>query len=187
MMRRINLAAEMKLMMPRFSRMARIAGLMFFLVVTVDTAMAQNQSQTAAPKIVKLGTYGDWQHQCIEQPSGGRECFLSQIGVSKAAGVRALMTIVKTAEGYGTRFEVPIGVFLPAGLGLTVDGKDYGVALFERCFPDRCIAFADLKPETIQVLKRGKVTTLIVYSDPKNRIFLPISLKGMTAAFRSLG
>lgn len=157
------------------------------LLLQGASALAQNQGQPAGPKVVTLGSYGEWQHQCLEQTSGTRECFVAQVAISKQSRVKGLMTIIKNAEGYAARFEVPIGVFLPTGLALTIDGKDYGVTVFERCFPDRCIAFADLKNETITVLKRGKVATLIVHSGPGQRIFLPVSLKGMTAAFRALG
>lgn len=169
------------------SFLARVTAVSLFLVTAAAGVMAQSQSQDGGAKIVPLGTYGDWQHQCIEQAAGSRECFLSQFAASKQAQVRGLVTILKSGDGHAARFEVPIGVFLPTGLALTVDGKDYGVAPFERCFPDRCIAFADLKSETVKVLKAGKVATLIVHSAPGQRIFLPLSLEGMTAAFRALG
>ena len=150
-------------------------------------AMAQNQAQPAGPKVIRQGTHGDWEHSCIVQPSGAQECFISQFSVSKQANVRGLMTIVKDGKGYGVRFEVPIGVYLPTGLALTIDGKDFGTTLFERCFPDRCVAFVDLRQETVAMLKKGKVATLIVHSAPKQPIYLPISLKGVTAGFRALG
>jgi invasion protein IalB len=173
--------------MSPISSKVRLWAVTLLLIFASTGAMAQNQSGQAGAKIVPQGSYGDWRHQCIEQSGGGKECFISQFATSKEAQVRGLVTILRSGKGYAARFEVPIGVYLPAGLALTVDGKDYGVAPFERCFPDRCIAFADLKNETINVLKSGKVATLIVHAAPSQRIFLPISLEGVTAAFRALG
>lgn len=166
----------------------RMAGAVLICVLTLASAVkAQNQAQPAGPKIVTLGSYEEWQHQCLEQTSGNRDCFISQLGISKDSQVRGLMTLIKDGGGYAARFEVPIGVYLPLGLSLTIDGKDYGVAPFERCFPDRCIAFAEIKDETVAIMRRGSVATLIVHSAPGQRIFVPISLKGITAAIRALG
>ena len=174
--------------MPPFLGLIRLFAVIAAVMIAFGSAaFAQNQGQGAGPKVVTLGAYGEWQHQCLEQASGQRECFISQIAISQQSRVKGLMTIVKSGQGFAARFEVPIGVYLPTGLALTIDGKDYGVALFERCFPDRCIAFADLKNETVTVLRRGKVATLIVHSGPGQRIFLPISLEGVTAGIRALG
>jgi invasion protein IalB len=52
------------------------------------------------------------------------------------------VVVLKTADQQARILRVlaPLGVLLPSGLGLNVDGKDIGRAYFVRCFSDGCYA-----------------------------------------------
>ena len=64
----------------------------------------------------------------------------------------------------------PLGVLLPNGLGLNVDGKDIGRAYFVRCFQDGCYAEVILEEPLLGTLKSGKSATFIVFQTPEEGV-----------------
>lgn len=153
------------------------------IALTVNPVAAQNQQP---PQSRVMATHGDWQKRCFDT-SVGESCALTQLGSSREqTNVKAVMTLASSDKGLVSRFEVPIGVYLPAGLGLKIDGVDKGAIPFHQCFPDRCIAVAGMEPETIAALKRGAQVTLTIFANPESSIDVPISLSGITAGLNSL-
>ena len=53
------------------------------------------------------------------------------------------------------RVVVPLGVLLPTGLGLKIDGQDVGNAPFLKCSKRGCIAEVVLQDEVIKKMKSG--------------------------------
>ena len=81
---------------------------------------------------------------------------------------------------------VPLGVFLPGALGLQIDANEPRAVPFERCIPDGCVVRAPLSPGMIAQMRAGATAHLIVSPGPDERIRLPISLDGFSAALDSL-
>jgi invasion protein IalB len=85
------------------------------------------------------------------------------------------------------RVMAPIGVFLPTGVGLEIDG----VALksrvqFSNCLPQICLARAEATPETLDKLLKGSVANFFIWEAPGAGIPLKISLKGFSKALEAL-
>ena len=80
----------------------------------------------------------------------------------------------------------PLGVLLPNGLGLNVDGKDIGRAYFVRCFQDGCYAEVILEKPLLDTLKTGKAATFIVFQTPEEGIGIPVDLTGFSDGFKAL-
>ena len=80
----------------------------------------------------------------------------------------------------------PLGVLLPNGLGLNVDGKDIGRAYFVRCFSDGCYAEVILEKPLLETLKTGKSATFIVFQTPEEGIGIPVDLGGFGEGFAAL-
>ena len=85
------------------------------------------------------------------------------------------------------RVMAPIGVFLPTGVALEIDGAAVGRVPFTRCLPQVCIAFAEATTQTIEKLKKGNKANFIISEAPGLNITLELSLKGFTAGFDALG
>ena len=81
---------------------------------------------------------------------------------------------------------VPLGVFLPGALGLQIDGNEPRAVPFERCIPDGCVVRAPIAASMLEQMRAGATAHLIVSPSPEERVRLPISLNGFTAAFNSL-
>ena len=85
------------------------------------------------------------------------------------------------------RVMAPIGVFLPTGVGLEIDG----VALksrvqFSNCLPQICLARAEATPETLERLMKGSVANFFIWEGPGAGIPLKVSLKGFGKALEAL-
>ncbi len=85
------------------------------------------------------------------------------------------------------RVMAPIGVFLPTGVGLEIDG----VALksrvqFSNCLPQICLARAEATPETLEKLMKGSVANFFIWEAPGSGIPLKVSLKGFGKALEAL-
>jgi invasion protein IalB len=84
------------------------------------------------------------------------------------------------------RVMAPIGVFLPTGVALEIDGSAVGRVPFTRCLPQVCIAFAEATPPTLEKLKKGGKANFIIYEAPGVGIRLPITLNGFSKALVEL-
>lgn len=162
-------------------RVAATAMLAAALMVSGDSASAQG---------VVRETIGDWQIRC-DTPPGARDeqCALVQsVTAEDRQNVGLTVVILKTADGadHIMRVRAPLGVLLPAGLGLKVDDKDIGRAAFVRCVPEGCIAEIYLQEAELTSLRRGKTATFIIFQTPEEGIGIPVSLAGFTEGYEKL-
>jgi invasion protein IalB len=120
-------------------------------------------------------THGAWSIIC-DTPAGA------------TAEQCAMMLVLKTADRKARILRVlaPLGVLLPNGLGLNVDGKDIGRAYFVRCFQDGCYAEVILEEQLLNTLKAGKAATFIVFQTPEEGIGIPVDLAGFSEGFSAL-
>lgn len=134
--------------------------------------------------------HGAWAVVC-DQPAGaaGEQCALLQNVVAEDRPEVGLSVLaLKTADGKAQILRVlaPLGILLPNGLGLYVDGKDIGRAQFVRCFEDGCYAEVILDETLRQTLSTGKAATFIVFQTPEEGIGIPVELAGFSEGFTAL-
>ena len=157
---------------------------------------AGKKAQAAAPTAETIATHGAWQIQCSVAPAGGEQagkkaCGMVQISRSeKNAKVVLSLIVQKSKQGdkeqTTMRVLVPIGVYLPTGVALEIDGAAVGRAPFVRCRPQICEAFAEVSPESLAKLKKGTAANFILYEAPGLGIPMKISLEGFSAALDNL-
>ena len=96
-----------------------------------------------AQGVVK-SVHGDWQIRCDTPPGAKSEqCALIQsVTADDRPNVGLTIIILKTADQKSRLMRVlaPLGVLLPSGLGLKIDGADVGRVGFVRCLPNGCVA-----------------------------------------------
>ena len=157
----------------------------------------QGQAQTAPkpgstpaqPGTVK-SNHGAWSIVC-DQPAGanGEQCALMQnVIADDRPEVGLSVVVLKTADRKAKILRVlaPLGVLLPNGLGLNIDGKDIGRAYFVRCFADGCYAEVVLEDELLKTLRSGAMATFIVFQTPEEGIGIPVDLKGFADGYDAL-
>jgi invasion protein IalB len=158
-----------------------------------NQAPAQRQQP---PKPELIATHGAWAVQCQDQPAGangesaGRACGMFQTAKSDRQGIGLTLVVVKDVqdgkEVTMMRVMAPIGVYLPTGVALEIDGDAVGRVPFTRCVPQTCIAIAEASPPTLEKLKKGGKANFIIYEGPGNGMGMEMSLSGFTAALGEL-
>lgn len=164
-----------------------VAGLA--LVVSLSGAAAQSTHPLRE-------THGDWRIHCASDA----ECYMEQSYENADGEVLLVMRIRKldgvsssTGESIPASAIVlaPLGVYLPYGLQLDIDGAPFGVEVFVECQRIGCVSNPPLSEEIIDKLKAGAVATfrirLLSPDQPTGSVVsAAISLSGFTAAFNAL-
>ena len=189
--------------MPRPTHSSLSAPRRFALLIALAIALGSiggAQAQEAAPDTggpsatgpgseVK-GTHGAWQVSCRTPPGAKEEkCALVQSVTAEDRPNVGLTVVFYKAIGEDKkllRVVVPLGVLLPTGLGLKIDGQDIGNAPFLKCSKKGCIAEVVLQEEVIKKLMGGGTAMFIIFDTPEAGIGIPISLQGFGDALANL-
>jgi invasion protein IalB len=147
-------------------------------------------SHAAAPQGAVKSVHGDWQVRC-DSPLGSQEnqCALVQsVTAEDRPDVGLTLIVVKNAEQKSTllRILAPMGVLLPAGLGLKIDDIDVGRVGFVRCLPNGCVAEVVMDDNLLKQFRTGQTATFIIFQTPEEGIGFPINLKGFGEGVDSL-
>lgn len=156
----------------------------------------QQQGQQTPPKIDLIAENGQWKVQCEAVPAAegqpaGRQCGMIQVTKSeknpKASLTLVIVSVKQNGKSlYNMRVIAPIGVFLPTGVALEIDGNAVGRVPFTRCMPQVCMAFAEASPDTLTKLKKGKEANFIIYEAPGIGLPMKLSLEGFSASLTAL-
>jgi len=134
--------------------------------------------------------HDDWQIRC-ETPAGAQQeqCALFQSVVAEdRANVGLTVLVIKTADHKSRimRVQAPLGVLLPAGLGLKIDDTDVGRVGFVRCIPRGCYAELVMDDDLMKKFRSGTTATFFIFQTPEEGIGFPVSLKGFGAGYDKL-
>ena len=185
-----------RLLFAPVSRPLAKIGMAFGLMLGLaGPAAAQGASSEAAPvatgpgSIVK-GTHGAWQVSCRTPPGAKEEkCALVQSVTAEDRPNVGLTVVFYKAIGEDKkllRVVVPLGVLLPTGLGLKIDGQDVGNAPFLKCGKRGCVAEVVLQDEVIAKMKKGQTAMFIIFDTPEAGIGIPVALLGFGDALANL-
>lgn len=134
--------------------------------------------------------YGDWQMSCDTPPGASTEqCAIIQNVIAEdQPNVGLSVIVLRTADREARLLRVlaPLGVLLPNGLGLNIDGTDMGRVAFVRCLPNGCVAEVVLDDSMIEKLSGGTSAIFVVFKTPEEGIGIPVSLDGFKDGFAQL-
>lgn len=148
------------------------------------------QSPAGAAAVLR-GTFGAWQLYC-RTPPGAREekCAIVQMVTDEQRPNVGLNVQLFKSIGDDVnmmRVVAPLGIFLPRGLGMKIDGEDVGNVPYIKCgMTSGCIAEFELQDEVVTKLKSGQSALLIIFPTVEEGIGIPVSLEGFTSAFETL-
>lgn len=137
------------------------------------------------------GTFGHWSVRC-EVPAGAKaeQCALVQsVTAQDHPGLSAVVIVLKSAENPGgkiLRVVVPLGILLPAGLGLRIDDADIGRTGFMRCISTGCVAEVVMDDNLANKFRVGDTAFFVVFQNSEEGIGLPVTLKGFSAGIDAL-
>ena len=154
----------------------------------------------AGPKPEVIMQEGMWKVICETLPAAKgkaqKACYVSATAIDKK-NKRAFVSLIvlKTAGkdakgkpkiGHMMNVRAPVGVYLPTGIALEIDGQAIARVPFIRCNPVFCESLAEARPQTLAKLKKGKTAKFIIYAAPGQGLPLTFELKGFTAAMKKL-
>lgn len=145
-----------------------------------------------APEVYSREKHGDWDVRCVRGTEGEEPCQLNITLLNQEGGPVAEVTMFRLPEGRqavaGGLISVPLGTHLPDGVRISVDGSNPLGFQFTTCDPQGCFARVGFTQEVINRLKNGAdaVVTIVPAAAPDQRLDLPMSLTGFTAAFTAL-
>lgn len=135
-------------------------------------------------------THGAWQLNCGKPPGAKDEkCALVQsVTAEDKANVGLTVMFLKTVDGDRRllRIVAPLGVLLPAGLGLKIDGADVGQAPFIKCGRIGCVSEVVANDELIAKMAAGKTAIFIIFQTPEAGIGIPVSLNGFKSGLEAV-
>ncbi len=155
-----------------------------------------NRPAAQAPKQMVVSEHGDWRIACddaAKSAEGGAKESCGMIQTAKhpeRKNIALTLVLVKNRQDDKNvtmmRLMAPIGVFLPTGIALEIDGAAVGRVPFTRCLPQVCVAFAEASPPTLEKMKKGAKAKFIIYEAPGLGLGMEFSLKGFTAGLTAL-
>jgi invasion protein IalB len=166
------------------------SGWAWLVAALLAAAVAFGSTQPAVAQGAVKSVHKDWQIRC-DTPPGAKhqQCALIQsVTAADRANVGLTVIVLKTADKKSRLMRVvaPLGVLLPSGLGLKIDGANIGRAGFVRCLPNGCIAEVMMDDKLLKELRTGKTATFIIFQTPEEGIGFPMSLAGFGEGYDQL-
>ncbi len=135
-------------------------------------------------------TVGAWQLRCGRPPGARAEkCALVQsVTAEDRKNVSLTIIFLRSFSGDKRLLRViaPLGVLLPTGLGLKIDGEDVGHAPFLKCGQVGCVAEVIADDTLIDKMKAGDNAIFIIFQTPEEGIGVPIDLAGFSDGLTQL-
>lgn len=169
----------------KFSR--RLAGSSIFAALAAALVLSAAPSKPAQAQFSESElktTVGAWQVRCGKPPGAKAEkCALVQsVKAEDRQNVSLTIIFLRSFNGDKQLLRVvaPLGVLLPTGLGLKIDGEDVGHAPFLKCGQVGCIAEVVADETLMDKMRAGENAIFIIFQTPEEGIGVPIDLAGFT-------
>jgi invasion protein IalB len=149
----------------RSRRYRPLAALALAAALAPRLSIAAPDAAIAGPRVTSQ-SFANWIYRCQQPVTDGRpgavSCTLAEnVIVNQAGKAVPVMTIAVTpgaqGAGYGLTFQVPLGVRLRQGIGVSADDGAPQLFSFDYCGPRGCWADGAPADGLLQALKRGKV------------------------------
>ncbi len=135
-------------------------------------------------------TVGAWQVRCGRPPGAKADkCALVQsVKAEDRPNISLTIIFLRSFSGDKRLLRVvaPLGVLLPTGLGLKIDGEDVGHAPFLKCGQVGCVAEVIADDKLMTKMQSGQNAIFIIFQTPEEGIGVPIDLSGFADGVSSL-
>jgi invasion protein IalB len=141
-------------------------------------------AQEAAPE---AASPAEWSSQCVSVARGGdADCSMEQRLVVQQTGQLVIVVSVRVPHGPAMLVQLPLGLFLPAGIQLGVDDRATQNLPVQRCDANGCYAGLPVDPALLAALKTGKALRLTMRNMAQEPVTFEVPLAGFGAAFERI-
>ncbi len=142
------------------------------LLSGVANAQQASPADEKAPEMASRGQrslvrqikYGDWQKVCFKTPGSGMVCRTNINGTFDTGQSAVRVDLIERESENKARLQVfvPVGLYLQAGVKLTVDqGKSYQIP-YVWCMTNTCVAGNPADPQLVRDMEKGQELSLEV-------------------------
>ena len=165
---------------------AKLLAACIFLVLPIHQVHAQSEVGSGQVKAV----YGAWKLKCA-QIAGAKQDKCALVQDLKLQDRPNMFLTVLFMRAFDSdknilRIVAPLGVVLPAGLGLRVDGADVGNVKFLKCWKFGCLAEVIVDETLVTKFTSGQTASFIVFPTPESGIGFPAPLAGFAEGLKGL-
>jgi invasion protein IalB len=157
-----------------------VSGLLLSLLLVTPSVAEEN----------KVEQFGDWGKQCQSSAEGKEVCYIFQKTTNKDDGKIVLMVRLAYKPGENNPSivaTVPLGVLLPAGAALMLEGAEPVKMPFLTCAANGCTTLGTPLPDDlVAAMKKGDKASVRVATFNKQVVSLPMSLKGFTKGLEAI-
>lgn len=145
---------------------------------------------TSVAHAVDGQNFGSWSSKC-EDKHGENEsgCYIFQNRALREGGQRVLRIVVgyvaTTSEPIAL-LSLPLGITLPPGVSLSIDGGEPTRIPVERCDPNGCNAGLKLEDKLLKQILAGKQMTVTFFDPKRQPIAVPLTLEGFDQGLQAL-
>ena len=179
---------------------AATAAFGLLLLASASAAGAQEQQPAAGnqrqpPGVEVIATHGGWRVQCEDMPgrqAGTQKMCVMVQGARSEQNPEATLTLVFVKAKPDDkavnmmRIVTPIGVFLPMGVAIEIDGGAVERVPFTRCLPQYCLAFSEATRDLLDKFKNGETAGFTYYDAPGLGLSIKMGLEDFSAALAEL-
>ncbi len=146
------------------------------------------QSEVGSGQVKAI--YGAWKLKCA-QVAGAKQDKCALVQDLKLEDRPNMFLTVLFMRAFDSdkkilRIVAPLGVVLPAGLGLRVDGADVGNVKFLKCWKFGCLAEVIVNDELVSKFAAGQTASFIVFPTPESGVGFPAPLAGFADGLKGL-
>ncbi len=131
-----------------------------------------------------------WLVNCQNTGEGGTlDCKMSQTIIMKKTSQRILTIVIRKGENEknpSMMLSLPHGLFLPAGVNLSVDGKQIRKLPVQTCDKAGCYAGLPVSPELLEAMRKGNQISVSLQDLKKRKIKVSATLAGFTSAYNQM-
>ncbi len=163
---------------------AKRGGLLAALLVALVPALTDAQA-------VEMGSNAEplWTRECAKASSGSDACFVQQFVVAlpqKTVLLRVMFSYLGKENRPHMQLTVPLGVVLPAGLKLAIDGQPSITIPLQVCHSGGCESTADIDAQALDQFRKGKIASVRYQTTEGEQDDLPVKLDGLAATLKAV-
>jgi invasion protein IalB len=158
--------------------------------LTSPPASSAAPSEALEPSNLKMSTSPAWVSRCVsESRKSLLVCSAEESLVFANTGQVVASIVVRTqsdTQDPVMMIRVPVGLYLPAGLKIQVDGGKPQPVPLETCDLQGCYAEMQISSDLLAALKGGKRLSILCQNSAKKDLVLPLVLDNFADAFRKI-
>ena len=132
----------------------------------------------------------NWVSRCVAPARNAPlECAIEQRLIMQNTQQLVALVSIRTPSESGAAMlalQAPLGLFLPAGIGIDVDGASAQVLELQTCDNNGCYANTPISEDLLAAMTRGQKLNIKFQNLNKQRITISATLLGFTAALQRI-